>query len=132
MGKLQIVARVAHSVLLVEDDDDLRDVLTGALHARGYAVCSARDGREALQMLDAFTPHAIVLDLLMPDMDGFAFLAARAERAELGRIPVVIASAAPPTRDLAASTWNEYLPKPYDVDTLVETLERLWRAHRGR
>ena len=126
---LGCVGRIAHSILLVDDDDDLRDLLTDSLHQRGYAVFEARDGREALRVLDAITPHAIVLDLMMPAMDGFAFLAARAARAELGAIPVVIASGLPPRENLAASLWNEFLAKPYDVQALVDAIERLCRVH---
>jgi len=123
------VGRIAHSILLVDDDDELRDILTESLHQRGYAVFEARDGREALRVLDALTPHAIVLDLMMPAMDGFEFLAARAARAELGAIPVVIASGASPHDNLAASPWNEFLAKPYEVEALVDAIERLCRVN---
>jgi CheY-like chemotaxis protein len=117
-------------MLIVEDDPDLREAVVVALHARGYAVLEAEDGAAALRMLDALKPDAILLDLLMPTMNGFEFLAARAERPDISGIPVVIASAAPPDRELAPSTWNEFVTKPYDIVTLIETLERVCAVHR--
>ena len=112
-------------MLVVEDDPDLRDAVVAALTSRGYAVIEAGDGAVALRMLDVLRPDAILLDLIMPTMDGFEFLAARAERPEIASIPVVIASAAPPDRELAPSTWNELVVKPYDLTTLCETLDRV-------
>lgn len=117
-------------MLVVEDDPDLREAIVGALHARGYAALSAEDGAQALRMLDAMIPDAILLDLLMPTMNGFEFLAARAERPDLAGIPVVIASAAAPDRELAPSTWNEFVMKPYDLPTLIATLERVCSTHK--
>jgi CheY-like chemotaxis protein len=119
-------------MMVVEDDPDLREAVVAALRARGYEVFEAADGAVALRMLDAIRPDAILLDLLMPTMDGFEFLAARAERPELAGIPVVIASAAPPERELAPSTWNELVVKPYDIATLVETLDRVCNPDRPR
>jgi CheY-like chemotaxis protein len=112
-------------MMVVEDDPELREAVVAALTSRGYAVVEAADGSVALRMLDVVRPDAILLDLLMPVMDGFEFLAARAERPDIASIPVVIASAAPPERDLAASTWSEFVAKPYDIVTLCETLDRL-------
>ena len=117
-------------MLVVEDDPDLRDAIICALHDHGYAALSAPDGAAALRMLDAMTPDAILLDLMMPEMDGFEFLAARAERPDLAGIPVVIASGAPPERELASSTWTEFVSKPYDLPTLIATLERVCATHR--
>lgn len=117
-------------MLVVEDDPDLRDAVVAALTSRGYAVVEAGDGAVALRMLDVLRPDAILLDLLMPTMDGFEFLAARAERPEIATIPVVIASAAPPERELAPSTWNELVVKPYDIEALIDTLDRVCARSR--
>jgi len=112
-------------MLVVEDDPDLREAVVSALTTHGYAVVEAADGSVALRMLDVVHPDAILLDLIMPIMDGWAFLAARAERPDISGIPVVIASAAPPERELAPSTWNEFLAKPYDMRTLIDTVDRV-------
>lgn len=117
------------SLLVVEDDEDLRDVIVDALHARGFAVLSAADGAAALKILEIFKPDLIVLDLMMPVMDGHAFLAERAKRPEIAAIPVVVASAAPPSPELAASTWNEFVAKPFHIDVLVEAIERFCTIH---
>jgi len=112
-------------MLVVEDDGDLRAMLVDALHDRGFAALAAGNGIDALGMLEHVRPDAILLDLMMPGMDGFEFLAARAERPDLVGIPVVIASAAPPQREVALSTWSALLVKPYDLQTAVTTLERV-------
>ena len=81
-------------------------------------------------MLESSPPDVIVLDLLMPVMDGHGFLAARAETPAMTEIPVVIVSAAPPARDLAPWTWNEYLAKPFTTSALVAAIERCCALRR--
>ena len=101
--------------------------MVDAVHQRGLAALAARNGREALQAFDATLdaqPDVIVLDLAMPVMDGHEFLAARAERTELAFVPVIIISGSPPDRDLASSVWNEYIPKPLQMDALLEAVDR--------
>jgi CheY-like chemotaxis protein len=79
-------------VLVVDDDADLRRRLRGLLEAVGWAVDEAADGREALDRLAA-RPSLILLDLLMPEMDGFEFLAQLRERVEFRTVPVVVLTA---------------------------------------
>jgi PAS domain S-box-containing protein len=85
-------------VLIVEDDDATRAVLTRALSGEGRVVREAANGRIALDHLAHETPGLILLDLLMPEMDGFELLAALRERADWEKIPVVVITA----KDLTA------------------------------
>jgi signal transduction histidine kinase/CheY-like chemotaxis protein len=77
-------------VLVVDDDADARQILRRALESAGRAVVEAEHGRAALDALEGLTPAAILLDLMMPEMDGFELVAALQTRAEWRTIPVVI------------------------------------------
>jgi len=91
---VSVVTADRQIVLVVDDSDDMRALLTMALRGAGYAVAQAAGGHEALGYLRSeVAPALIVLDLRMPVMDGWGFLAARAEYEDLSDIPVLIYSA---------------------------------------
>ena len=82
-------------VLLVEENDDWREALARVLRLRGYRVVQTRDGQEAWEYLERGGPASvIVLDLIMPRLDGRSFRARQLEHRELARIPVIIFTAA--------------------------------------
>jgi signal transduction histidine kinase/CheY-like chemotaxis protein len=81
-------------VLIVEDDEATRQLLHRALVDEGWQVAEAGNGREALERLEQAPPSLILLDLMMPEMDGFEFLAALRERPEFAALPVVVVTAA--------------------------------------
>ena len=68
--------RVGRRVLVVEDDADIRELIKTRLRLAGFAVTTARDGVEALELLQTLSPAAMVLDLNMPRLDGFGVLSA--------------------------------------------------------
>ena len=80
-------------VLVVDDDSDLRQRLRGMLEKQGLVVEEAGDGRAALTRLDEQWPALILLDLLMPGMDGFTFLAELRRRGKGRSVPVVVLTA---------------------------------------
>jgi len=126
---LDEVKRRMHSgtVLLVEDDDDIRGSIAEILREEGFEVVSASDGDEALRFLReaAEAPRLILLDLMMPVMDGWAFRAAQLADERLAKIPVVILSAATDVRRHAAQLRvDDYLVKPLDVPLLLNAIER--------
>ena len=82
-------------VLVVEDDDSIRNVITDVLQDRGFLVATARNGSEALEQLDFVQPRAMVLDLLMPVMHGWAFMESYAEKTGGQQIPIVVVSVNP-------------------------------------
>jgi CheY-like chemotaxis protein len=83
-------------VLVVEDDTDLRDAYRAILSRAGYNVLTACDGQEALEVLEAgIRPRLILLDLMMPVMNGYEFRAAQRMRPELAKIPTVLLTAEP-------------------------------------
>jgi two-component system response regulator MprA len=120
----------AGRVLVVEDEPSIRAIITDLLRFEGYEVRDAGHGLEALSMLEAWRPDAIVLDLMMPVMNGWAF--AEAAHQVLGPTdvpPILVASASPDLADAAASLRKfgvrAAVAKPFDVDVLLAALERL-------
>jgi CheY-like chemotaxis protein len=115
-------------ILLVEDDDDIREVVADILEQNGYRVVPAGDGAEALQKLRAApeVPRAIFLDLLMPVMDGATFRAEQLRDPKLAAIPVVVMSALAdgPTR-AAGLQPTEYLAKPIHSHELIAMARKL-------
>ena len=110
----------ADVLLVVEDDEDLREELAFLLGHRGYEVITAENGREGLERIgEVGRPCMVILDLVMPEMDGYAFRAALLERPELADIPVVLCSGVDGLRQEAASLEvTGYLTKPLDLDAL--------------
>jgi two-component system phosphate regulon response regulator PhoB len=82
------------TVLIVEDDDALRSLYRFALVLAGYYVEDVATGFKALRRLETLTPHLIVLDLMLPDIDGRTVLRELATQARTRKIPVLIVTAA--------------------------------------
>jgi CheY-like chemotaxis protein len=116
----------SHTVLLVEDDDDVRGAYAAYLEGAGYIVIEAGDGSEALQRLRA-APDSfclILLDLFMPRMNGWAFRAEQLRDPELAAIPIVVISADTRTDQKAVQLGAlAHLKKPVDVDALVSLVD---------
>jgi CheY-like chemotaxis protein len=111
----------APTILVVDDDPDVRDVLALVLELEGYAVERAIDGLDALLALrTAPLPAAIVLDLEMPSMAGVEFRAAQLRDPALARIPVLVLSAS--GRTVGAQLR---LPKPVEPEALVRAVREL-------
>lgn len=110
-------------VLVVEDDEDIREVIGTLLQEFGYGVVLARNGQEALQRLRSGTcrPCVILLDLWMPVMDGWQFREEQQKDASLAAIPVVALSGTGEERSLDAAA---HLLKPVQFKPLVRTVER--------
>src|SRR5690349_16282155 len=110
-------------ILVVEDNDDLRAVLTDALIDAGYDVSEASNGAEGLTLAEAWLPDAILLDLMMPIMDGADFLRARLERPFLARVPVMVLTAHPfHHRVIDGLGATLVLRKPYDLGELLDAI----------
>ena len=110
------------AVLVVEDDHSIRRLVKMVLQRRGYNVEVASDGVEAVLKLGLADYDVIVLDLMMPNLDGFAFMSTMAEHdpARLNR--VIVTSAASPGVISARmkGTPFDLLPKPFDIDHLAD------------
>lgn len=118
-----IGASAAAGVLVVEDDGDLREALAECLRFEGYDVVEAVDGADALARLQrGARPALIILDLVMPRMDGRQLLAAMRVDADLAGIPVVLATGTRP-QDLSQEV-QQVLLKPIGVDDLLACVRR--------
>jgi CheY-like chemotaxis protein len=113
-------------ILIVEDDHAIRHVLSDALQDAGYAVATAMDGVDALDLIEQHPPDAVLLDLMMPDMDGWSFLERLRGRACAGSIPVGLISAAPMLLK-TADAWGVQVAigKPFQLDALITQVAHL-------
>jgi len=112
---------VRPTVFIVEDDLDTREMLARFLELEGFGVESAENGRRALETLTAGErPCVILLDLMMPVMNGWQFREAQVSDPALADIPVVVVSAAgPQAQPIQADAW---ISKPVDFDHLLTTV----------
>ena len=120
------MAEAACRVLVVDDTPRIRELLADYLAAEGFEVRTAANGREALEVLDGWRPDLIVLDLTMPEMDGWSFRSNQLEIAEVAEIPVLVFSASFDQRaQIEALRAAAVLPKTCDLDVLVEVIRRI-------
>jgi CheY-like chemotaxis protein len=115
-------------VLIIEDDSGVAHVYRLLLEGRGHEVLVAQDGSRGLALAQRQSPDVIVLDLMMPVMDGFGTLEGLAETARTSDIPVLVVTAMPEEHveqrcySLGAAG---YIRKPFDADILIGTVEEL-------
>jgi CheY-like chemotaxis protein len=114
------------TILIVEDDAGTREALSMILSAQGFTVVGAANGQEALGLLRGdVRPDLILLDLMMPIMDGWQFRREQVKDPALALIPVVVLSADGNVRQKAASLHSaDYLQKPVDPENLLEVIRR--------
>ncbi|MCK9899236.1 DNA-binding response regulator [Parafrankia colletiae] len=120
-------------ILVVDDENTLSELLSMALRYEGWEVRTAPDGREALQVARGFRPDAVVLDMMLPDMDGLDVL--RRLRAERPDVPVLFLTARDAVEDRVAGLTaggDDYVTKPFSLEELVARLRGLLRRlHRA-
>ena len=114
----------AHSILLVEDDDFIRQEISEALEDEGYQVSTAAHGKEALAILAEGTrPSVVLLDLMMPVMNGWEFLKAFKKEDRFTGIPVVILSAFADRATIIGGDAISVLRKPINLNALFSVLD---------
>jgi CheY-like chemotaxis protein len=114
-------------VLVVDDEEPIRSTVADVLEDEGYVVLTAQNGLEALELVRASRPDGILLDLMMPVLDGWGFLEACRQDDLCASIPVLVMSA---YRKLAEAAQSElrvdrFLAKPFELDKLIEAVEEL-------
>src|SRR5262245_9680008 len=107
-------------ILIVDDDPDIRETMGLILEDEGFEVSLASDGAEALAKLRGCEPpHLILLDLMMPVMNGWQFRAEQEKEEALLNIPVIVISADSNLREKAQAFGGNYLAKPLDIQDLL-------------
>lgn len=111
----------APSILVIDDDPDILEALSEILESEGFGIHQARNGLEALEALEPLRPDLILLDLMMPVMDGWEFQRQLRNSPSLSGVPIIVISASKFSREpLNAAA---FIPKPLDAGVLLETIE---------
>ena len=114
-------------ILVIDDDLPLRGMLAAALRQHGFQVLLAGDGAEGQRALKLHDPHVILLDLAMPNVNGWDFLQRLKETGHLGRVPIIVVSAhlrVDPQAVLQMGV-DAILPKPFNLHELIDLIEHL-------
>jgi DNA-binding response OmpR family regulator len=115
-------------VLVVEDDDVIRQLITVNLELEGFEVVTAMDGQEALDRIGEISPDVVTLDVMMPRLDGWQTATRLRENADTAHIRVVLLSARAQDADIQHGERigvDAYLTKPFDPDELVTIIRNL-------
>jgi CheY-like chemotaxis protein len=117
-------AATSDTILVVDDDRAIREILADVLGLEGYPVVTAVNGAEALAQVEHAPPRLILLDMRMPVMDGWAF--ARALRERGLELPIVVMTAAQNARAWSREVGaDHFLAKPFELDDLIALVQRL-------
>ena len=115
-------------ILIVEDDQSIRTDLTSLLEMEGYEICSASNGAEALRLLHAVpeNPSLIILDIMMPVMDGWGFRAEQLKQETMAVIPVVVMTADGHAAEKASQMKAQgFVQKPiHSIDSFLKVIQR--------
>jgi CheY-like chemotaxis protein len=121
----------ATSVLVVDDEPQVVWMLTFSLESEGYITHTARDGASALAEIEAHHPRVVLLDIMMPVMDGWSVLEQLQQLPQEARPRVVVVSARASLRDRAKAAElgaDAFVAKPFSVDELLEVVRTVGDA----
>lgn len=118
-------------ILIVEDDEDLHTLYGLYLQGADYDILRAFNGQEALNILETESPKVIILDMIMPVMDGEEFFTKLRTERKITEIPVIIASVNDkiPQKILNLGNVHAVLKKPFSIETLLENIKGALEAH---
>ena len=113
-------------ILVVDDDPVIRELIKGTLHTKGYEVVTAQDGLEALEILKGKKVDLILLDVQMPQMDGYAFVMKKTSDSEIDKIPIIVLTAMGKTEPLFKRHGiKAYLLKPINTQDLLDKIQTI-------
>ena len=118
----------ARKILVVDDEEQLALALRIRLQSRGYEVTTAGDGRQALELIERHQPDLVILDVLMPVMDGYTCLREINSRFGRNKLPIIILTARDRMKDLFdLEGIEDYVIKPFDHEDLIARIERTFK-----
>ncbi len=120
-------------VLVVDDEPNIRELVQVALNFHGFAVTTSATGADALQLTEAYRPDLIVLDVLLPDIDGFEVC--RRLRSVANDVPVIFLTARDATADTVTGLTiggDDYITKPFSVEALIARVRAVLRRTADR
>jgi CheY-like chemotaxis protein len=113
-------------ILIVEDDISIRELLTEILEDEGYLIYSAENGSEGLKSLELSMPDLIIMDVMMPVMDGYAFRQELMKKSNWNSIPILVMSAQDQgTEKLASHGLTNFINKPLELNHFIEQVSLL-------
>jgi CheY-like chemotaxis protein len=119
-------------VLIVEDDPDVREMLDSLLQYEGYTTDTAWNGAEALKQVERRRPCLVLLDLMMPVMDGWEFRECQLQDPAIADVPVICVTAMHEPEKASEALGVPCLQKPIEIDTILDIVESTCgRGHRG-
>ncbi len=113
------------TILVIDDEVILAEMLQALLEDEGYQVVTARNGREGLERLAEHHPDLILCDVMMPLLDGRELCRQVQARPEYGSMPIILMSAASAAAGLDDCQYAAFLSKPFDLDDLLNTINNL-------
>ena len=120
-------------VLVVEDDPDLGDTIVTFLKEEGLDAKLARDGDQAMRLVDQLSPSAMILDLMMPRRDGFSVLRELRADGRIANLPVIVVTAIFGLSERLYATElgaADYVTKPFELDELLERVRNVLASRR--
>lgn len=122
-------------ILVVEDDDTIRERLLKALKYEGYEVAGAENGAVALRLMDQFAPDLVIADVLMPDVGGFDFVSVLRSKSDTRVVPIIIVTALSERlsqREFMELGVDDYLTKPFHIEELLRAVRTQLRKAQWR
>jgi DNA-binding response OmpR family regulator len=120
-----------YKIMVVDDDPDILEVLYFNLKARGFAVTTVSSGQEALQAVPLEQPDLLLLDVIMPDLDGWEVLKIIKDHYDVSEMKVIMLTAKNTERDKLIGTSilkaDGYVTKPFDIDELLDFIREILR-----
>lgn len=119
-------------ILVVDDEPSIREALALVLEGEGYDVVTASNGREAIERIEQRRPDVLLLDVMMPVMDGLTACEVIRSTTPVKSLPIVLMTAAPDfaRKSGVACRWDAFVEKPFDVAVLLDAIERATTAAR--
>jgi DNA-binding response OmpR family regulator len=117
-------------VLVVDDEEDIRISVSQILEIRGYEVVQAENGMDCLKQLEQILPDLVILDIMMPGMNGWDVAARMKEHEKWNMVPIVFLTAKGDdmSMGLGGLASEDYIVKPFDVAKLMECVDRILKS----